>query len=200
MLGDQLGHQGGEALSERRSGLVAVLAGVAGVAADVGEEEGAQGRRRALLRCRDVRRAARESDLRGVHERGAGREAQVAVLRETARDDVVHGSGQLRTAVAEAGRGLVEVCEQRGELVVARMRRHPRQALVEHAGQAVDVHPAVHRSALDLLGRQVVDGADDGAVAREAARPSTRAWPGRSRRGRRAPSGRPGARAGCWRA
>jgi DNA-binding SARP family transcriptional activator len=50
-----------------------------------------------------------------------------------------------------------------------RLRRRPRQALVEDAAKRVDVGAAVDRAALDLLGRDIVDRPDEAAVAREAA-------------------------------
>ncbi len=44
-----------------------------------------------------------------------------------------------------------------------------RQALEENAAERVDVGAAVDLAALDLLGRDVVDGADEASVGRQAA-------------------------------
>ena len=48
-------------------------------------------------------------------------------------------------------------------------RTHAGEALEEHAAERIDVGARVDRPALDLLGRDVVDRADEAAVARQAA-------------------------------
>ncbi len=47
---------------------------------------------------------------------------------------------------------------EHGDLAIAGERGLPGQALDQHAAQRVDVGPAVHRLAPDLLGRHVIDG------------------------------------------
>jgi hypothetical protein len=46
----------------------------------------------------------------------------------------------------------------------------PREALVEHAGQGVDVGSVIGCGAFDLLGRDVVDGTEKLTGCREAGR------------------------------
>ena len=61
----------------------------------------------------------------------------------------------------------VEVLDADGHVAVAHERRPPAEHLVEHDPEGVDVGAAVDRPAVDLLGRQVLGGADDRAGAGE---------------------------------
>ena len=168
VLRRQLRDDAGERLSQRGARLVAVLARVRGVAADVGEQERANGPR--LLGRRRAQGAplAAQRRARRRHERPARRVAQVAILGQGRRDHVVEGFGQLGPPPGDFRRGIVDVRQERPEFVAATERRLARQQLVEHAAERVDVDAPVHRPALDLLGREVLDRPDDSAIARQA--------------------------------
>src|SRR5262245_11285820 len=58
--------------------------------------------------------------------------------------------------------------EDDGEVAIADERPLAGKALEQHAPERVNVSAPVERRALDLLGRHVVDRADEAAVAREA--------------------------------
>ena len=90
------------------------------------------------------------------------------VLRECDGEHVVERRREVRPYVGELGRRLVEVCEDDRELGVTLVRARPGQALVEDARERVLVGAPVDRAALDLLGRDVVDRADEAAVAGQA--------------------------------
>ena len=131
--------------------------------------------------------------MRSRHQLAAGRVAVVGRLRERSREDVVERRRQLGPHVGEPRRRLVQVREDDRELALAVERPLPGKALVEDAAERVDVGAAVDRAALDLLGRHVVDRADEAALAGQAARPRRRGGRGRSRRRRRARHRRLGA-------
>ncbi len=61
------------------------------------------------------------------------------------------------------------MCEHDRQLALPLERPLACEALVEDAAECIDVDPAVHLLAADLLGRHVVDRADEAAVAGEAA-------------------------------
>ena len=50
---------------------------------------------------------------------------------------------------------------QHGMLGALREGRRPRQALVQHTAQRIHIGPRIDRSTLDLLGRRVLDGAEE---------------------------------------
>ena len=106
---------------------------------------------------------------RGGGERAARAVALVRLLRERARDDAVPGGRQLGPQLGQPRRRLVQVREHDRQLALALERPLAREALEEHAAERVDVGAAVDLLAADLLGRDVVDRADEAAVAGEAA-------------------------------
>ena len=68
-----------------------------------------------------------------------------------------------------ARRGVLQVGEQRGRLLVPWEGHLTREALVQDTGERVLVGPAVHALARDLLGRHVVDRPHEVARLRQAA-------------------------------
>ena len=128
--------------------------------------------RRAHERRRDRRCARQLAAQRRLARSGERAPARIAVarrLRERLRDDRVEAGGNARPHVARPRRRLVHVRVDGGDLGLALERRLPREALEEHAPERVDVGPAVDRAALDLLGRDVRDGADERPLTRQAA-------------------------------
>ncbi|GAA5020952.1 hypothetical protein GCM10025734_75670 [Kitasatospora paranensis] len=112
----------------------------------------------------------RRRDGEGRHVLGAaqraheGQAALVPLVRglgESLDQDGVEGGGQLRALLGDPRRFVVEVGPQLREVVVAPVGRVAGEHLVDHAGEAVDVAPAVDRFAVDLLGGDVVEGADE---------------------------------------
>jgi hypothetical protein len=101
-------------------------------------------------------------------ELAAGRIAVVRRLRERPADDIVEAGGNAWLHVAGARRRLVHVRIDRRDLALALERSLAGEALEEHAAERVDVRPRVDRRALDLLGRDVRDRADERPLPREA--------------------------------
>ena len=88
----------------------------------------------------------------------------VAVLRRLGHGPehhVVDRSRQLGTDGGDRGRKLDQVGPQHRSVIVAAERQPPGEALVQHAPQRIDVGARAHRGALDLLGRDVVDRAEE---------------------------------------
>ena len=94
-----------------------------------------------------------------VDELAAARVAVVGVLRHRVAEDGVDLDRQVGVA-RSAGRRLLQVRPEDGQLGARRRRRLARQALVEHAAERVHVGAAVHVAALDLLRRRVGGRAD----------------------------------------
>ena len=101
-------------------------------------------------------------------ERAAAREPVVGRLRHGRHDDGVERRGDPRPGLAGERRRFVHVGVHGRQLALASERRLAGQALEEHAAQGVDVRPRVDRGALDLLGGDVGDRADEVPVAGEA--------------------------------
>ncbi len=93
-----------------------------------------------------------------------------------------------RPGIGEARWRLVQVRVYDRELALALERASPREALVEDAAERVESARAVDLAALDLLGRDVVDRADEATVTCQAADGRRRGGRARSRRRRRGPS------------
>jgi hypothetical protein len=110
-----------------------------------------------------------ECSSRGRRELPASGEAIVALLRERGCDHVVEAGRQLRPDLRETWRQLVQVREHDRQLALAVEGALPRETLEENAAERVDVGAPVDRAALDLLGRHVVDRADETALAGQAA-------------------------------
>src|SRR5262249_30808711 len=106
---------------------------------------------------------------RGVHELATRRVSVFRRLRKRRLEDRVERSRKLGSQVRDGRRRIVEVCEENRQLALAVERRRACEALVEDAAERIDVGPPVDCAALDLLGGHVVDGADETAVARQAA-------------------------------
>ena len=110
-------------------------------------------------------------------ERGARRGDELArrpvpplrLLREGARQHRVDVPRQLGPNLARPPRLLVHVRPEQGDVGRPRERRLPGQALVEDAGERVDVRARVDVVARDLLGRDVLERADDVTGSRDAA-------------------------------
>ena len=101
-------------------------------------------------------------------ELAAGLVAVVGVLGEGGGEEVVEGLGQVGALVGELGWGFVEVGEDDGQLGVAVEGAYTGEAFVEDAGERVLVGARVDLAAFDLFGWDVVDRADEAAVAGEA--------------------------------
>ena len=115
-----------------------------------------------------VRQLAAQGGLARSGELAAARVAVVRRLRERRGDDVVEARGNTRPHVAGARRRLVHVRVDRRDLALALERSLAGEALEEQAAERVDVRPPVDRRALDLLGRDVRDRADEGPLPGEA--------------------------------
>ncbi len=111
----------------------------------------------------------------GLGEFPASGVALLGPLRESLRERGVQGP-QIGTPRAERRRFLVQLREDGSHLRCPPERRMSGHALVQHAGQRVDVGPTVDVVAGDLLGRDVVDGAEERAVR---LRPGAVRLPGR---------------------
>ena len=107
---------------------------------------------------------------RSLDQLAAGRVPLGGRLRERGREHVVECRGELGPEFGETRRRLVQVSEDHRELALAVERPTPCEALEEDAAERVDVGAAVDVAALDLLGRDVVDRADEAAIRRQAAR------------------------------
>ena len=94
-----------------------------------------------------------------------GRVAPLRLLRQRLRDNGVERRRQLGPLCARRRRVRVEVGEHDREVGVVPEGRLTDEALVEHAAEGVDVRPPVNLLAGDLLGRDVLDGAHQVAVA-----------------------------------
>src|SRR4029077_16023164 len=84
-------------------------------------------------------------------------------------DDMVKDSRQLGPNVSQSRRRLGQGGEGDSELAVALVRTLAGDALEEHTAECVKVRASVHGAPSDLLGRDVVDRADEAAVAGKAA-------------------------------
>ena len=104
-------------------------------------------------------------------ELAASRVALLGLLRQRPGDHGVERGRQLRPPGARRRRLRLEVREHHGELRVTPERRLPDETLVEHAAERVDVRPPVDLLPGDLLGGDVVDGAQELAVARRVRSP-----------------------------
>ena len=87
----------------------------------------------------------------------------VWILGGRARHDVVERLDELGALQARRGRRILDVRPQLRHVVVLRVRDAPREHLVEHAAERIDVSASIHRPTLDLLRRDVVCGSDPGA-------------------------------------
>ncbi len=101
------------------------------------------------------------------HKPPAGLVAVLGHLGQGFGEDRVDGLRQIRAQLGQCRRRIVLVRPQQRHVVIAPERRRPRQHLEQDAGQAVDVAAAVHRAAGDLLGRHIVERADELADAGE---------------------------------
>jgi len=100
-------------------------------------------------------------------EVGRALEALRRVLRERPRDDVLELLGDQRSLRAQRRRNLVrDPVEHR--LHVAGEGRLPRDALVEHRPEGVDVGARIDLVAGELLGAEVVGCSDEGSRLRNA--------------------------------
>ena len=133
----------------------------------------AAARRRAAGAATLASRAGGASTSRSA-ERVAARSSPAERYRRpgslaSARVRTVSSSfGQVGARLARRGRLLVHVRPQERDVGRARERRLPGQALVEDAAERVDVGALVERVAGDLLGRDVLERADDLARDRDA--------------------------------
>ncbi len=111
-------------------------------------------------------RVSRPSQCRGrVAGEVPGREIPVlGVLRHRLLDHGAKRRIQVGERTLDRGRRLVHMGEQLRDRVLTLVRNRAAQHLEEHTAQRVDVGPSIRLAAGDLLGRHVVDGADDGAL------------------------------------
>ena len=93
----------------------------------------------------------------------------IGLLCERPRDNFVESRGQSRLEVPYARWRLVEVREQRRQVALGLERADAGETLEEHTAEPVDVGAAIQRTALDLLGRDVVDRSDEPALGGQAA-------------------------------
>ena len=111
------------------------------------------------------RRAGARARRRGVGQRllhlGRRREAVVGVLGHCPLRQLVEVGGQLGPALAGRGHRRAHVRVHLRDVVVALEGRGAGQSLEEHAAERVDVGAPVAAIALDSLGGEVVDRADD---------------------------------------
>ncbi len=104
---------------------------------------------------------------------GEGRPAEVAggevalvrILGERLGEHLVERRRKVGAACRDARRLIVDVSPQRRHVAVAPERRLAGQGFVEEAPERVHVGAGVGPTVRDLLGRDVVDGADEGAGA-----------------------------------
>src|SRR5262245_52000885 len=90
----------------------------------------------------------------------AGLPAIVRELRHSLGHNRVQLDRQTRPTLARHGRSVLEVRVDHRYFAGSLKRRLPDQALVEHARERVHVCTAVNLTALDLLGSDIVDGAE----------------------------------------
>ena len=140
-----------------------MLAGRGSDAGRAGRVNGIRAERRALLGDRAIDRVGEVGGL-GV--------PVVWILGRRARHHVVEGLDELGALQARRGRRILDVRPQLCHVVVLRVRDAPREHLVEHAAERIDVSASIHRPTLDLLRRDVVRGSDPGAGLCEAPRRS----------------------------
>ena len=134
-----------------------------------GEHGGGQREERDSATSPAAEDASFERGLSGADELAAGRVPLGRRLGERRLEDGVERGGQVCAVVGELRRRIVQVREDHRQLALAVERRGAGEALEEQAAERVDVGPAVDLAALDLLGRDVVDRADEAAIARQAA-------------------------------
>ena len=105
----------------------------------------------------------------GGDELAAGRVAVGGVLGQRPRDDLIELTRQRRLQRAGGGWHFLHVRpDHRGVHVLG--ERYPAgHALIQHTPQRIDISPAINRTALDLLRRDVVDGAHELAGGRQPA-------------------------------
>ena len=131
---------------------------------DVAAGGGRRRRRRASVRADrpPIGRAA-ERRARGLDHLAARRVALLGLLRHRARDHRVERLGQVGADLGDLRRRLGDVGEHHRDVGVALVRLLAGQRLVEHAAEGVDVRGGRDLLRLDLLGRGVVDRADEDA-------------------------------------
>ena len=122
---------------------------------------------RALARREPLDAARQRRPVDGL-QRGAGEVAGggVAVVRALGQRGGDHDVERLRRLGHERGdrrRRRLEMGEELGRERVARVRDAAGEGLEEHAAERVDVGAGVDRLLVDLLGRGVVEGADERA-------------------------------------
>ena len=98
----------------------------------------------------------------------AARVALLRLLRHCPGDHCVERRRQLRPLRARRRRLCLEVREHHRDVRVTPKRRLPDEALVEHAAERVDIRPPVDLLTGDLLGSDVVDGAQQVAVVADS--------------------------------
>ena len=101
-------------------------------------------------------------------ELSAARVALLRLLRQRPGDHGVERGRQLGPLCARRRRLRFEVREHDREVRVTPERRLPDETLVEHAAERVDVRPPVDLLTGDLLGGDVVDGAQQVAVVADS--------------------------------
>jgi hypothetical protein len=103
---------------------------------------------------------AGERGVGDADELATGGEPVVGGDGEAAGDDRVDRGGQVRTVGGDLRAGVVDVGVEDRQQRPARIERaHAGEALEEHARQRVLIGPPVDAAPLDLLGRDVEDGA-----------------------------------------
>jgi hypothetical protein len=97
----------------------------------------------------------------GKRQLPTGAVAVLGLLCHRLGHDSVNLGRKIRSLGGDWRRLVMHVCpEQRnGPLTVE--RNHARQALVEHTAERIQICPAIHRPALDLLRSDVIKGADE---------------------------------------
>src|SRR5438067_6486268 len=78
------------------------------------------------------------------------------MLRQALHHHPLEPPGQLRSPLAERGRGLLHVHARQLEPVARRERHLTRRRLEERDAEGVEVHARVERATLGLLGGQVL--------------------------------------------
>jgi hypothetical protein len=96
-----------------------------------------------------------------VHQLAGAVEAVVRVLGHRLDEHLLDRVRHVRTVLAQARRRIGHVRVQHRRLGVLGIGHHAAQALVQHAGEGVDVALLRGRLAPDLLGRDVVERADE---------------------------------------
>ena len=119
-----------------------------------------------LLQRHDL---ADERDARGSGELPARAVALGRVLRERGGDHLVDRRRQVADELGHPRRRVAEMTEEDRDVRVLPIRAAPGEALEEHAAERVDVDRRRDLAALDLLGRRVVDAADEHPRLRLAA-------------------------------